>query len=349
MAKRDNVINFINKLEGFKSAALNFHWASKNLSQHKLCEEIADAIADFQDKVSEVEQSINGKFKLNVLKAEPYKETNLRAFVEDVLDATNEFMKTIEGDTYAGMKSDCESFLSDMQRNLYLVDFTLKEELKRSLRESLTRAQELEDGNNLKKLIGRRPTSIKARINRIYSIVKYYKIDSKLYHDDHWQAMLDYKKAIESLGAEFSYWCENGGYTDYDQNDNMPRSKEYKVEITFDDGMKVGGYAKMMAAGTVEDPFSSYDTCIVLWPKSNKVLEMTANELKSIVNESVNILLEKSGIHIDPKNKGKFTESQKETGKSTEELTHSKNPLTRKRANFAKMAKRHWKPLKDSE
>lgn len=54
----------------------------------------------------------------------------------------------------------------------------------------------------------------------------------------------------------------------------------------------------------------------------------------------------KNKIKIDPKNKGKFTTTKKKTGKSTEELTHSKNPLTRKRAMFAKMAKRNWKPLK---
>lgn len=56
-------------------------------------------------------------------------------------------------------------------------------------------------------------------------------------------------------------------------------------------------------------------------------------------------LLAKSGIHIKPENKGKFTATKKATGKTTEELTHSKNPLTRKRANFARMAKRGWKPL----
>jgi hypothetical protein len=28
-----------------------------------------------------------------------------------------------------------------------------------------------------------------------------------------------------------------------------------------------------MAAGTMRDPFSKYDTCIVLWPKNNRVLE----------------------------------------------------------------------------
>ena len=35
------------------------------------------------------------------------------------------------------------------------------------------------------------------------------------------------------------------------------------------------------------------------------------------------------GIHIKKKNRGKFNALKKRTGKSTEELTHSKNPLTR--------------------
>lgn len=46
------------------------------------------------------------------------------------------------------------------------------------------------------------------------------------------------------------------------------------------------------------------------------------------------------GIHINPKNKGKFTETMKRTGKSVEELTHSKNKLTKKRAIFAQNAKK---------
>jgi len=46
------------------------------------------------------------------------------------------------------------------------------------------------------------------------------------------------------------------------------------------------------------------------------------------------------GIHIDPENIGKFTATKKRTGKTTEELTHSKNPLTKKRAVFAENAAR---------
>ena len=43
-------------------------------------------------------------------------------------------------------------------------------------------------------------------------------------------------------------------------------------------------------------------------------------------------------IHINPENRGKFNETKRRTGKTTEELTHSKNPLTRKRAIFAQNA-----------
>jgi len=62
---------------------------------------------------------------------------------------------------------------------------------------------------------------------------------------------------------------------------------------------------------------------------------------KSKANQPVGHIGEsKSGIHIDPENKGKFTATKKRTGKSTEELTHSKNPLTKKRAIFAQNVKK---------
>ena len=55
----------------------------------------------------------------------------------------------------------------------------------------------------------------------------------------------------------------------------------------------------------------------------------------------------KSGIEINPENKGKFTATMKRTGKSAEELSHSKNPLTRKRAQFA-LNSRKWNKKKNA-
>jgi hypothetical protein len=128
-----NILNFINRLEGFKTAIKSLHWNSLNLSQHKLCDDIAEKIADFQDQVSEVEQSITGNLQFGKLNPIEYKVTDLKKFVKDVISATNAFYKSLKnmGDDYIGMRSDVESFLSDMQRSLYLVNFTIHEDKKR--------------------------------------------------------------------------------------------------------------------------------------------------------------------------------------------------------------------------
>lgn len=307
------ILGFIEKLEISKSKIKALHWDANSLSQHELCDDIAERIADFQDQVSEVEQSISGKLPKNMFKPtnQEFGEVGtLKEFVENVIEHTNTFYKKLEskGDKYIGMRSDCESFLSDMQRKLYLVNFTVKEELKMRLRNRIneSRPKNLSNTIDVEKFMGRRPKSIKARINQIYRIVKKYGIDSRKYSDEHWQAIEDYYRAITSLGCEVEMKpCasmnhadsleSDGGYCDYEPSDNMPRSKQYAIKIMFDDGMAISGYIKCMAAGTVSDPFSSYDTCMVLWPKQNNVLEnknmnkqvrLTESELKQVVKEA---------------------------------------------------------------
>ena len=72
------------------------------------------------------------------------------------------------------------------------------------------------------------------------------------------------------------------------------------------------------------------------------IQDLKQNEAQKKQGGQINYLsyFKSGGIHIKPENKGKFTETKKRTGKSTEELTHSKNPLTRKRAIFAQNAKK---------
>jgi hypothetical protein len=47
-----------------------------------------------------------------------------------------------------------------------------------------------------------------------------------------------------------------------------------------------------------------------------------------------------NSININPANKSKLTATENATGKSAEQLTTSKNPVTRKRAQFAVNAKK---------
>lgn len=167
------VYNFICKLEGYKSTCQNIHWNANSLSQHKLCDDIKDRIASFQDQVSEVEQSINGNLGFNRLKGIPFKSSNLKRFVKEVINTTMSFYKKVKklGDNYVGMASDCESFLSDMQRNLYLVNFTIKEDFKRNyknkIRESMKAKGQLVEMSGLQfnKLISESVNNVLRQLN----------------------------------------------------------------------------------------------------------------------------------------------------------------------------------------
>lgn len=317
-----NILNYIEECEGWKVGIKNLHWSADNMSQHELCDDIADEISNFEDLVSEIEQSISGKIKLNGFTPKSYKITSLKSFVEDVISASKSFLKELEGmgEKYIGIKSECETFIGTMQRKLYLVNFTLKEELKKRLRDKIneSRPKNLANTVDVDKFMGRRPKTVKARINQIYRIVKKYGIDSRKYHDEAWQAIDDYYRAITSLGCEVELKpCghlnnadsmeSDGGYCDYAE-DGMPRSKQYSIKIMFEDGMAIDGYIKCMAAGTVSDPFASYDTCMVLWPKQNNVLEaknmskqvrLTEAELKQIIKETATKILTETPLNYD--------------------------------------------------
>lgn len=193
-----------------------------------------------------------------------------------------------------------------MDKNMKLA----KEAMKQRIREAMYKSVKDID-NSAEKFLGRKPKTLKSRINQIYRIVHKYGLDSKLYSDEAWQAIDDYHSVISSLGCDVDIFpCANlnrfdsditsdGGYTDYDPQDHMPRSKQYKIVITFEDGMKAEGYIKCMAAGTVSDPFSKYDTCMVLWPKQGRGLsddlatnesrkiKLTVEQLERVINESV--------------------------------------------------------------
>ena len=170
---RRTVFSFVCKLQGYKTSLQNLHWDADNLSQHKLCDDIMDRISDFEDQVSEVEQSISGNLKKNKLVGTEYKATSLKKFVEDVIESTNEFYHKLEnlGDKYIGMRSDCESFLSDMQRNLYLVNFTIKEDFKRNYKNKIhenmkANGQLIEmSGLEFNKLISESVNNVLSRLN----------------------------------------------------------------------------------------------------------------------------------------------------------------------------------------
>lgn len=130
---KENIINFVNVLEGYKTAIKNLHWSSSNMSEHKLFDDIASSVSNVQDEISEIEQGLHGQIEKNKLKPIPYEIKSSKEFLSDLLDKTNDFHKTIENEEYIGMRSSVESFLGEINKFQYLLNLCLKESLKRKL------------------------------------------------------------------------------------------------------------------------------------------------------------------------------------------------------------------------
>ena len=92
---KTNILNYINKLQGYKTAIKNLHWSSKYMSEHKLLDEIADSVANNQDEIAEMCQGLYGKIKINELKPKRYKITNSKKMLFDLLRDTKSFNSSI--------------------------------------------------------------------------------------------------------------------------------------------------------------------------------------------------------------------------------------------------------------
>ena len=139
------ILNYINKLEGYKTAIKSLHWSSRNMSEHKLWDDIADSVNGIQDNVSEMEQGINGRIKLNMLSPIKYTISSQEKALNDMLKDTKYVYKSIENlEEYIGIRSELESFMGELNKYKYLMrmavrDKALNESIRKTLRKNLLR------------------------------------------------------------------------------------------------------------------------------------------------------------------------------------------------------------------
>lgn len=106
--------------------------------------------------------------------------------------------------------------------------------------------------------------------NAIYKEVEKRRLTSHIYHDDYWSGVTDIKTCIEyvidKLGADvsLSVWCENGGYRTNRTADAQWKEYLFRIYDESTDKTLINGIINCHAAGTVDDPFSSYDMTLIM-------------------------------------------------------------------------------------
>ena len=115
-------LDFICKLEGWKTKCKNLHWAAPKKNVHVYLDEFLEVISDYQDTVAE---GIMGVLSVHLgpsdVKGDPGNAQNAQQFVDEVKAGTLSFYKQIpENPLYAGLKSECETFIQNVNKYGYL-------------------------------------------------------------------------------------------------------------------------------------------------------------------------------------------------------------------------------------
>ena len=138
---KPNIIDYISKLESYKTAIKNYHWSSSCMSEHRLMDDIASSVSDNQDEVAEISQGLFGQINKNELKPTKYEISDSRKLLEDIISDTKNFYKTIDGDIFIGLRSVIEAFLGDLNKFQYLLTLCLKEDVKSRLKNKLNESR----------------------------------------------------------------------------------------------------------------------------------------------------------------------------------------------------------------
>ena len=119
-------LDFICKLEGWKTKCKNLHWAAPKKNVHVYLDEFLEVISDYQDTVAE---GIMGVLSVhlgpNDVKGDPGNTQTAQQFVDEVKAGTIDFYQRIpDNPLYAGLKSECETFIQNVNKYDYLFSLT---------------------------------------------------------------------------------------------------------------------------------------------------------------------------------------------------------------------------------
>ena len=168
----------------------------------------------------------------------------------------------------------------DMEYNLNMGQF-YESRVDRAIRKVISEAmyKKVPEDGNFPASKGRRPKSTEARISQLKHAANEHGLSKRTYTDGKCKAVQYYGNLFKSKGYD----------VDWTSKDEDERTKKYSFVLSADDGMKLEGYIKCRAAGSGENPFSEYDTVMVIEPKEKKRYDEQV--ISRLVKENVGRLL----------------------------------------------------------
>lgn len=125
----DTILRFINTIEGWKTRCKNLHWAAPEKAIHVYLDDFLTVLSGYQDGLAEEYMGINGKMQPTAVNGVSCNITNAMEFIKQVRLKTLDFYSTISPNSiHAGVRSECETFIHEINKYNYLFGLCYKED-----------------------------------------------------------------------------------------------------------------------------------------------------------------------------------------------------------------------------
>ena len=121
-------IDFISKLEGWKTRCKNLHWAATRRNIHLYLDDFLEILSDYQDSLAEEIMGLYGPLSALDINGTMCASQNAKDFILDVIAGTHSFYDSIPDKTCtAGVKSECETFIHNCNKYKYLFSISAQD------------------------------------------------------------------------------------------------------------------------------------------------------------------------------------------------------------------------------
>lgn len=118
------IINYINKLEGWKTRCKYLHWTAPNSETHKYLDEFLSILSDYQDALAEGYMGITNRFIPDKFRGVTSTAINSTDLIVEIKEETIKFYEKLPTNPlFLGIISECENFMQNLNKYHYL--FTL--------------------------------------------------------------------------------------------------------------------------------------------------------------------------------------------------------------------------------
>lgn len=122
-------ITFISKIEGWKTRCKNLHWDAPRKNIHVYLDEFLEILSDYQDSLAEEIMGISGKIPPTAITGISPWSSDAWNFIKEVREDTLLFYSQVSQENlYAGVRSECETFIHNINKYIYLFNLCKKSE-----------------------------------------------------------------------------------------------------------------------------------------------------------------------------------------------------------------------------